>query len=131
MKDLNKEPLIQQTEFAVSQTWLEAPAVTPQEQAARLARKVRFRKTAMIVAGVVFVGIASVLLLMKLLVKAPAEIAEVVVPTPTPTESPVLTPLVARILEAKTRAQAIDIREADLALPQVEFDLWLDEPKKP
>lgn len=130
MKLFSKPPLIQQTEFAASQTWLEEPSLTPAEQLARVEKKTKQRKVIMITAGLITLILAIMMLLASLLSKPEPEIVEVVEPTPTPTESPILTPLLSRILEAKQRTQAIDVREAELALPQVEFEIVLDEPKK-
>lgn len=130
MKLFSKEPQIQQTEFTASQTWLEEPSLTPAEQLARAEKKTKQRKVIMISLGSIALIIAIILLMINLLSSPEPEIVEVVAPTPTPTESPILTPLLSRILEAKQRTQAIDVREAELALPQVEFEIVLDEPKK-
>ena len=131
MKLFNKEPLIQQTEVAASQTWLEEPTTTPQEIAEKHERQSKRRKAMLVVGGALLVFIAVILLLMKVLSRPPEQIVEIVAPTLTPTSQPALTPLLSRIIEAKERTKSIDIREAELSLPQVEFDLWLDEPKKP
>lgn len=130
MKLFSKEPQIQQTEFTASQTWLEEPSLTPAEQLERAEKKTRQRKVIMISVGSIALLIAIILLMVNLLSRPEPEIVEVVTPTPTPTETPVLTPLLSRILEAKQRTEAIDVREAELALPQVEFEIVLDEPKK-
>ena len=130
MKLFSKEPQIQQTEFTASQRWLEEPSLTPAEQLARAEKKTKQRKVIMISVGSIALIIAIILLMINLLSRPEPEIVEVVAPTPTPTESPILTPLLSRILEAKQRTQAIDVREAELVLPQVEFEIVLDEPKK-
>ncbi len=131
MKLFSKDPQLQQTEFAATQTWLEEPTTTPQEQAERAERKKKQKKALFILIGITLIGFVCISLLLKVMSRPPAEVIVVAEPTPVPTEAPVLTPLLSRILESKARTQAIDIRDADLSLPQVEFDLWLDEPKKP
>ncbi len=130
MKLFSKQSQIQQTEFTSSQTWLEDPTLTPAEQMARAEKKTKQRKVIMISIGSITLVIAIVMLMVNLLSRQEPEIVEVIEPTPTPTESPILTPLLSRILEAKQRTQAIDVREAELALPQVEFEIVLDQPKK-
>ncbi len=130
MKLFNKEPLIQQTEFSSSQTWLEEPSITTDEQLENAERKIKRRKITLIAIGSIVMIAGLLALLINIMTRPPAEIVIVAEPTATPTVTPVLTPLLSRITDAKARTQAIDVREAELALPQVEFTIFLDEPKK-
>lgn len=130
MKLFNQEPRIQQTEFSSSQTWLEEPSIATTEKLEKTEKKNRRRKIALIIIGSVVMIVSVLALLINIMTQPPTEVVIVTEPTPTPTITPPPTPLLNRIIEAKVRTQAIDVREAELALPQIEFAIFLDEPKK-
>ena len=51
-------------------------------------------------------------------------------PTATPLPPRILTPLQERIIGARERTEAIDIRSSELSLPQVDYGFELDEVKR-
>lgn len=130
MSIFNKEPQLQQTEFSESQAVLERAVEIPVEKSVLPEGGNSKRRFVFIGLGLLFLLIVILLLIVSLSGR-PSEVASSdPTPTPGPTVAVAQSALQEQIQAGKQRAESIEIAGSELALPQVEFVILLDEVKK-
>ncbi|MCA9372648.1 hypothetical protein KC921_00950 [Candidatus Woesebacteria bacterium] len=130
MSIFNKEPQLQQTEFSESQAVLEREVEVPVEKTALPEGVNSKRRFVFIGLGLLFLVMVVLLLIISLSGKPSDTVLTEPTPTPEPTVKIEQSPLLEQIRAGKARVESIEIAGSELALPQVEFALQLDEVKK-
>lgn len=131
MSIFNKEPQLQQTEFSESQAVLEREVEVPVEKTALPEGVNSKRRFVFIGLGLLFLFIIILLLIVSLSGRPNDVASSDPTPTPEPTAAVAQSALQEQIQAGKKRIESIEIAGSELALPQVEFVIQLDEVKKP
>lgn len=130
MNIFKQEPPVQQTQFTYAEPILEDPTYSAQQQQ-EITDKRRLVRGRLLKVGGTLLLLFGLLFTISSLSNREVDEPEVVgLPTAAPLPPRVFTPLQERIIGARERTEAIDIRSSELSLPQVDYGFELDEVKR-